>query len=131
MCTARPRLRAPQRSQELTLNDRLEISGSGAYWAFGLILQPQKMPLGWVGATAVDSVLSIEDFYQVDASATFAGSGTYEAESPSSFVEYKIRTPAKASVGHELDLWKRAVLSLDYAANGLRRADFTSERFLL
>lgn len=119
----------PSALQDLTLNDRLEISGSGAYWAFGLILQPQKMPfrLGWSYRSG--SVLSIEDFYQVDASATFAGAGTFEAESPSSFVEYKIRTPRRHQLGMSWTFGKWAVLSLDYAQTDYAKADFTSDDF--
>lgn len=119
----------PSSLQELTLNDRLEISGSGAYWAFGLILQPKKMPfrLGWSYRSG--TVLSIEDFYQVDASATFAGSGTYEAESPTSLVEYKIRTPRRHQLGLSWTFGKAAVLSLDYAQTDFTQADFTSEDF--
>ena len=115
--------------QELTFNDRLEISGSGAYWAFGLILQPQKMPLrlGWSYRSG--TVLSIEDFYQVDAAATFAGSGSYAAESPTSLVEYKIRTPRRHQFGMSWTFGKAAVLSVDYARTDFTQAGFTSEDF--
>lgn len=119
----------PSPLQELTFNDRLDVSGSGAYWAFGLILQPQKMPfrLGWSYRSG--TVLSIEDFYQVDASATFAGSGTFAAESPSSFVEYKVRTPRRHQLGLSWTFGKLAVLSLDYAQTDFAKADFTSDDF--
>ena len=120
----------PSSLQELTLNDRLEISGSGGFWSLGLILQPQGSPvrLGWSYRSG--TVLSIDDFYQVDASAEFSGDGTFEAASPSSYVRYRIRTPRRHQLGLSWTLGKAAVLSLDYGRSDYAAAEFTSDDFL-
>ncbi|MBL6645411.1 MAG: hypothetical protein ISP55_03075 [Flavobacteriales bacterium] len=123
------KISGPSSLQELSLNDRLEISGSGAYWSFGLILQPKATPirLGWSYRSG--TVLSIEDFYQVDATAQFAGSGSFEAGSPSSFVEYRIRTPRRHQLGFSWTLGKVAVISVDYGQTNYAQAEFMSEDF--
>lgn len=119
----------PSALQSLTLNDQLEVSGSGAYWSMGLILQPSNSPirLGWSYRSG--TVLSIDDFYQVDASASFATEGTFEAVSPSSFVEYRIRTPRRHQLGLSWSLGKAAVLALDYGRSDYADAEFTSNDF--
>ena len=120
----------PSTMEQLTLNDRLEISGSGAYWSCGLILQPASSPvrIGWSYRSG--TVLSIDDFYQVDASARFSGSGSFEAASPSSFVQYRIRTPRRHQLGMSWTMGKVAVLSLDYGRSDYADAEFTSNDFL-
>ena len=119
----------PSNLEELTLNDRLEVSGSGGYWSFGLILQPKSSPvrLGWSYRSG--TILSVDDFYQVDATATFSGEGTYEAASPSSFVQYRIRTPRRHQLGLSWTMGKVAVLSVDYGRSDYSAAEFTSNDF--
>ncbi len=121
----------PSALEQLTLNDRLEISGSGAYWAFGLILQPSSSPLRFGWSYRSGTVLSIDDFYQVDASAQFSGTGSFEAASPSSFVQYRIRTPRRHQLGLSWTVGKSAVLSLDYGRSDYADAEFTSNDFLV
>lgn len=120
----------PSSIEELSLNDRLEISGSGGYWSCGLILQPSNSPvrIGWSYRSG--TVLSVEDFYQVDASARYSGSGAFEASSPSSFVQYRIRTPRRHQLGFSWTLGKAAVLSLDYGRSDYAQSTFTSNDFL-
>ena len=119
----------PSTMEQLTLNDRLEISGSGAYWSAGLIFQPERSPLrlGWSYRSG--TVLSVDDFYQVDASARFSGSGSFEASSPSSFVQYRIRTPRRHQFGLSWTMGKAAVLSLDYGRSDYGTSTFTSNDF--
>jgi long-subunit fatty acid transport protein len=119
----------PSTLQQLTLNDRLEISGSGGVWSLGLILQPKSSPvrLGWSYRSG--TVLSIDDFYQVDASAEFSVGGTYEAASPNSYVRYRIRTPRRHQLGLSWTMGKAAVLSLDYGRSDYAEAEFTSDDF--
>ncbi len=119
----------PSTLQQLTLNDRLEISGSGGFWSLGLILQPKSSPvrLGWSYRSG--TVLSIDDFYQVDASAEFSVGGTYEAASPNSYVRYRIRTPRRHQLGLSWTMGKAAVLSLDYGRSDYAEAEFTSDDF--
>lgn len=119
----------PSTLQDLTLNDRLEISGSGGYWSFGAILQPDNSPvrLGWSYRSG--TVLTVDDFYQVDATANFSGDGGFEAASPSSYVRYKVRTPRRHQLGLSWTLGKAAVLSLDYGRSDFASAEFTSNDF--
>jgi hypothetical protein len=109
-----------------TFNDRLEVSGSGAFWSFGLILQPKASPvrLGWSYRSG--SVLSIDDFYSVDATADFSDGNGYGWNSPDSFMQYRIRTPRQQRLGLSWTIGKGALLTLDYQRSDFRSATFTS-----
>ena len=66
-----------------TFNDRLEVSGSGAFWAFGLILQPENTPLRW---ELLRLRLLHRRLLQVDATSDFSDGTGYEWNSPNSYV---------------------------------------------
>lgn len=109
-----------------TFNDRLEVSGSGAFWSLGLILQPKSSPvrLGWSYRSG--SVLSIDDFYSVDATANFSDGNGYEWNSPDSYIQYRIRTPRQQRLGLSWTIGKSALLTMDYQRSDFRSSTFTS-----
>jgi len=109
-----------------TFNDRLEVSGSGAFWSFGLILQPEAAPirLGWSYRSG--TVFSIDDFYSVDATSDFSDGTGFEWNSPNSYIQYRIRTPRQHRVGFSWTMDKVALLTLDYGRSDFRAATFTS-----
>ena len=96
------KLSGPSPLDRLTFNDRLQVSGSGGFWSFGLILQPENAPirLGWSYRSS--SVFSIDDFYSVDAVSDFSDGTGFEWNSPS-YIQYRIRTPAHAAARVQLD----------------------------
>ena len=55
--------------------------------------------------------------------------GTFEANSPSSFVQYRIRTPRRHQFGLSWTMGKAAVLSVDYGRSDYGTATFTSNDF--
>ena len=89
----------PSPLDRLTFNDRLQVSGSGGFWSFGLILQPDNAPirLGWGYRSG--SVFSIDDFYSVDATSDFSDGTGFEWNSPDSYIRYRIRTPRQQRLG--------------------------------
>ena len=119
----------PSPLERFTFNDNLEVSGSGAFWSFGLILQPKSSPirLGWSYRSG--SVYNLDDFYQVDVSSSFQDGTGYEWNSPSSFVEYRIRTPRQHRLGMSCTLGKVALLSLDWGYRDYGQATFQSDDF--
>ena len=120
----------PSSLDRFTFNDQLEVSGSGGYWSFGLILQPKSSPirLGWSYRSG--TVYTLDDFYQVDATSDFQDGNGYEWNSPNSYVQYQIRTPRQHRLGLSWTMGKRALLSLDYGYRDYRQATFESNDFL-
>ncbi len=116
----------PSPLDRLTFNDRLQVSGSGGFWSFGLILQPNNAPirLGWSYRSG--SVFSIDDFYSVDATSDFSDGTGFEWNSPDSDIRYRIRTPRQQRLGFSWTLAKAALLTLDYGRSDFRTATFTS-----
>ncbi|MGB1619021.1 MAG: hypothetical protein ACPHBM_05310, partial [Flavobacteriales bacterium] len=96
----------PSPLDRLTFNDRLQVSGSGGFWSFGLILQPDNAPirLGWSYRSG--SVFSIDDFYSVDATSDFSDGTGFEWNSPDSYIRYRIRTPRQQRLGFSWTLAK-------------------------
>ena len=119
----------PSLLDRFTFNDRLEVSGSGAFWAFGLILQPENTPLRFGWSYRSGSVFSIDDFYQVDATSDFSDGTGYEWNSPNSYVQYRIRTPRQHRLGFSWTMGKAALLTLDYGYSDFAQATFTSNDF--
>lgn len=119
----------PSPLERFTFNDNLEVSGSGAFWAFGLILQPKSSPIriGWSYRSG--SIYNIDDFYRVDASSAFQDGTGFEWASPSSFVEYRIRTPRQHRLGMSWAMGKVALLSLDWGYRDFGQATFDSKDF--
>lgn len=120
------KISGPSPLDRLTFNDRLQVSGSGGFWSFGLILQPENAPirLGWSYRSG--SVFSIDDFYSVDAVSDFSDGTGFEWNSPESYIQYRIRTPRTQRLGFSWTLGKAALLTLDYGRSDFRTATFTS-----
>lgn len=116
----------PSPLNRFTFNDRLEVTGSGAFWSFGLILQPENSPvrLGWSYRSG--TVYSVDDFYNVDVTSNFSDGLGFEWNSPDSYVQYRIRTPRRHRLGASWTMGKAALLSLDYGLTDFRKARFTS-----
>ena len=119
----------PSPLDRFTFNDRLQVSGSGAFWAFGLILQPENTPLRFGWSYRSGTVFSIDDFYQVDATSDFSDGTGYEWNSPNSYVQYRIRTPRQHRLGFSWTMGKAALLTLDYGYADFAQATFTSNDF--
>ena len=123
------KLMGPSSLDRFTFNDRLEVSGSGAFWSFGLILQPENTPLRFGWSYRSGSVFSIDDFYQVDATSDFSDGSGYEWNSPNSYVQYRIRTPRQHRLGFSWTMGKAALLTLDYGYADFTQATFESNDF--
>lgn len=123
------KLLGPSSLDRFTFNDRLEVSGSGAFWSFGLILQPENTPLRFGWSYRSGSVFSIDDFYQVDATSDFSDGSGYEWNSPNSYVQYRIRTPRQHRMGFSWTMGKAALLTLDYGYADFAQATFESNDF--
>ena len=123
------KLMGPSSLDRFTFNDRLEVSGSGAFWSFGLILQPENTPLRFGWSYRSGSVFSIDDFYQVDATSDFSDGSGYEWNSPNSYVQYRIRTPRQHRMGFSWTMGKAALLTLDYGYADFAQATFESNDF--
>jgi len=123
------KLDGPSSLDRFTFNDRLEVSGSGAFWSFGLILQPENTPLRFGWSYRSGSVFSIDDFYQVDATSDFSDGSGFEWNSPNSYVQYRIRTPRQHRLGFSWTTGKAALLTLDYGYADFAQATFDSNDF--
>lgn len=123
------KLMGPSPLDRFTFNDRLEVSGSGAFWSFGLLLLPEGTPLRFGWSYRSGSVFSIDDFYQVDATSDFSDGSGFEWNSPNSYVQYRIRTPRQHRLGVSWTMGKSALLTLDYGYADFGQATFTSNDF--
>lgn len=116
----------PSPLDRFTLNDRLQVSGSGGYWSFGLMLQPETAPVRFGWSYRSGTVFSIDDFYSVDVQSDFSDGSSFEWNSPESFIQYRIRTPRQHRLGFSWTMGKAALLTLDYGRSDFRETTFTS-----
>jgi long-subunit fatty acid transport protein len=114
--------------QEWTIKDELEVSGAGMHWGAGFIYQFQGLRIG--ASYRSGERLKIDDYYQVTVHSmlTSVPSG-YNSESPLSYIQYKVRTPRRYSLGAAWTLGKVAVVSVDWQGVNFARASFSTNDF--